>query len=55
MKISKMLVLYRAAHGLDQRDLAKEIHIGPSTLSRMENGKNVQMISLVKLLGWLFE
>ncbi len=55
MKISKMLVLYRAAYGFDQKDLAKEIDISPSTLSRIEAGNAVQMTSFLKLLAWLFE
>ena len=35
--------------------LAKEIGVVPSTLSRIEAGKAVQMSSFAKLLRWLFE
>ena len=55
MRLSKMLKLYRAAEGIDQKALAREIGIGASQLCRLEHGKELRLASIVKLLKWMFE
>lgn len=51
--ISECIKLYRAKHELGIRELAKEIGISTSTISRIENGKDCDLESFSKLLIWL--
>lgn len=53
MKLGRVLVAYREAHALEGRQLAEQIGIGPSILSRIENGKTCGGRTLVKILLWL--
>lgn len=54
MRLGKLLRLYRLLEGArTTRQLADEIGIGASTISRIENGKPCDMRSLGKLITWL--
>jgi predicted transcriptional regulator len=53
MVISEMIKLYRSKQSLNIRDCAKEIGISNSTLCRIENGKDCDLKSFVKLFTWL--
>ncbi len=55
MRLAKMLKLYRAAEGIDQRTLARNIGISASQLCRLEQGKELRLASMVKLLKWMFD
>ena len=54
MKLSKMLRLYRASVGMRQKDMAEEIGIKPSTLTRLDYHKP-EGDTLVKLLVWMLK
>ena len=54
MRLGKMIRIYRAAEGVEQRDLAVEIGMSASTLCRLESGHGgLDAGNLVKLLAWL--
>lgn len=53
MRLAKLLKLHRAAMGMDQKALAVEIGIAPTTLSRLESGKGILMPEFLKVLVWL--
>jgi len=53
-KVGKLLVLYRTMNDLNQRDLAKEIGVLPSTMCRLENGKAADQYTMVKIINWMF-
>lgn len=53
MRLGKLLNLHRVVNHRDVKDLANDIGVGPSTLSRIERGKPCDMQSLGKLLTWL--
>lgn len=51
--ISECLKLYRTSRSLSIRECAKEIGISSATLSRIENGKDCDLVNFSKLLNWL--
>ena len=53
MRLAKLLKLYRAAHGMDQKAMAAEMDIATSTMSRIEQGKTISMTQIIKVLVWL--
>lgn len=53
MRLAKMLKLYRAAEGIDQKAMAEQIGIGHSTLCRLEQGKGLEMKAVGKLIAWM--
>ncbi len=55
MRIGKVIKRYRRSSDIDIRKLAREIGIGTSTLSRIENGKEINSQTFGKILLWLFK
>lgn len=53
MKIGKLLLRYRAAENLSQREFARQIGISYSTLSRVENGEEPLGGTLAAILVWM--
>jgi DNA-binding Xre family transcriptional regulator len=53
MRLSKALKLMRATENIGVREQAKKIGISPASLSRIENGKDCDAPSTVKLIVWL--
>lgn len=54
-RVGKLLVLYRATHGISLRDLSAELGISASTLSRIERGYEMDARTLIRLWTWLLE
>jgi transcriptional regulator with XRE-family HTH domain len=54
MKLGKLLRCYREVNRESIRDLSKEIGITIATLSRIENGKPVDLKITLVLINWLF-
>lgn len=54
MRLGAILADWRFANRIGVRDAAKRIGIAPATLSRIENGANLDGRSLIKLMAWLF-
>jgi DNA-binding XRE family transcriptional regulator len=52
-KLSKMLTLYRASEGIDQKDLASKIGIDKSTMNRIESGKSTTPETFLKVMSWM--
>lgn len=48
-----MLRIYRASRGVTVRVLAREIGTSPATITRVEQGKAVDMATYLKFLNWL--
>jgi len=55
MKIGKILNTYRHDNKISIRKMAKFIGISFATLSRIENGREVDGDTLVKLFNYLFK
>ena len=55
MIISKMVRLYRATSDKDQKAIAEDIGIPAKTLSRLENGKNIDQQATIRVIVWLFK
>ena len=53
MKLGVLLRKYRAMQELTVRDLAAQIGIPHATLSRVENGENLDAQNLMKIFNWL--
>ena len=53
MRLSKLLKVMRATENLTVREQAKRIGISTTTLCRIENGKDADPRSVVKLIVWL--
>lgn len=55
MKLGLLLQAYRAVHGIQAKDLAKEIGIDAPNLSRIERGgrESITGATLVKIMVWL--
>lgn len=53
MRLGIALRLVRVTQGTSLRELAAEVGISASTLSRVENGIGCDVHTLLKLLGWL--
>jgi transcriptional regulator with XRE-family HTH domain len=54
MNIGALLKAYRQKHDILSKDLATSIGIDKSQMTRLEQGKEVNTESLVKLIQWLF-
>ena len=52
--IGKLLKLYRAANDFGVRDIAHQLDISASTVTRIEQGENVDQATMLKLITWLF-
>lgn len=52
-RFGQMLALWRWEHHLGVRDAAREIGLSPTTYSRIENGKPMDVPTLEKLVAWL--
>lgn len=52
--IGKVMRLYRRVNDIEQKALADEIGIHPSTLSNVEAGKHTNQETLIRLINWLF-
>lgn len=53
MKLGYLVKLYRTIENITVRDLAAEIGTSASTISRVENGKDPDAKTLMKILEWL--
>jgi len=53
--IGKLLQIYRFVCHVNIRDMSKEIGIASSTLSRIENGKDMDGKTMIKIINWLFK
>ncbi len=51
--LGEMLYLFRAHHRLKVRQLARRINILPSTLCRIEAGKECNAHTFVRILEWM--
>jgi len=55
MRLGEILRKWRIVQERTVRDLAGEIGISPSTLSRIERGEVMDAMTFMQLLGWLTE
>lgn len=53
--IGKLLVAYRQKHDVTLRQLAIELDVSPSTVSRLETGKQIDSENCIKVINWLFK
>ena len=53
LEIGKMIKSHRVKHDYMQTDLAREAGVSLPTVSRLENGKSVQLINLIRILRTL--
>lgn len=53
MRLGVVLRKYRAMVEVPVRDLAQEIGISAPALSRIENGKAMDVATFMKILSWL--
>lgn len=55
IRLVKAFKLYCASKDMTFADVAKQINISPSTMTRIGQGKNVESVNLLALLRWLLE
>ena len=55
MRLASILKLYMRVNNIGTRELARELEMSPSTLSRIVNGGNCEMRNFAKLFAWLVE
>ena len=55
MRLAAILKLYMRVNHIGTRELARELEMSPSTLSRIVNGGNCEMRNFAKLFTWLVE
>lgn len=55
MRLGELLKKWRIMNELGLRDMAKDLGVSTSTLSRIERGENMDGASLAKILKWLLE
>ncbi len=53
IKIGLMFKIYRRHYFIPIRELAKDLGVSPATLSRFENGGNIDGKTLSKILKYL--
>lgn len=53
--IGKLLVAYRQKHDVTLRQLAAELEVSTSTVSRLETGKQIDSENCIKVINWLFK
>lgn len=51
--LSKMLKLYLAVNNIEQKQLAVEFEMSESSLTRLLQGKDVEMKSFANIIKWL--
>ena len=54
MRLRKMLKFYIAASDYHQRDIANQIGIHPSTLTRFLSGKSLNQEATINIINWIF-
>jgi transcriptional regulator with XRE-family HTH domain len=54
MKFGQLLKIYCNFHNIHTRELAKEIGVSHTTISRIMNGQTADISTVIKLLTWLF-
>ena len=55
MRLAAILKLYMRVNNIGTREMARELEMSPSTLSRIVNGGNCEMRNFAKLFTWLVE
>lgn len=55
MKLGQVIRRYRITSELSLREVGKEIGIGAATLMRLEQGRDPDGQTVVKVLAWLFK
>lgn len=53
MRLGYLLKLYRVNRAIGLRELAQELGTSISTLSRLENGKSIDVATLGRIMAWL--
>lgn len=53
MKLGTVIRKFRVTNEMTLRQVGKEIGIGPATLMRIEQGRDIDGATLAKVLGWL--
>lgn len=53
MRLGYLLKIYRVNRGIDAKVLAIELGTSASTLSRLENGKSIDVATLGRIMAWL--
>jgi len=54
MRLSKIMKFHIAASDKQQKQIADDIGIGSSTLTRLVGGKGVDSTTTIKIINWLF-
>lgn len=55
MRIGRIIKDWRWANRVNIRDMAKELGVSHSTLSRLESGENMDGETLGRILQWMLE
>lgn len=55
MKIGEVINNWRRIQGIGVREAGVEIGISHGTVSRIERGEQIDAVTMMKLLRWLFE
>lgn len=55
MKLGKAIAAYQQKHDMDGKNLAREIGINESTLTRIKQGKMPDVANFWKIIAWLLE
>lgn len=54
MKIGKLLKIYMDMNDISYRDMAKELNMSHATVSRIVEGKQIEIKHMLSLINWLF-
>lgn len=54
MRFGKMLKIYCDMNDLASREVAKQIGVSHTTITRIMNGKTTDISTAIKILNWLF-
>jgi transcriptional regulator with XRE-family HTH domain len=54
-RLARVLKLYISVHDIDQKTLAGELNMSASSITRLLQGKGVDMNSLGNIIKWLTE
>ena len=55
MRIGEVIRCYRRIKDVGIRETGAEIGVSHGTLSRIERGEQIDAVTMMKLLRWLFE